>query len=225
MTQAKEIGIFGDSLSQGVILDPVKNTFKIIKESFAGLLKRASTGAINNFARFGCTIERGFEIVKKHIPDISNFDTTILEFGGNDSDFDWAAISQNPEIEHLPKTTPEKFEELYAQTIDIVRETGSKPVMLNLPPIDPFKYFKKITDALSAENILKWLGSIGVIYAHHELYNSIVTKLAAKEKIPLIDIRTAFLKQKNYSALLCEDGIHPNEMGHRVIFEQIRCAV
>ena len=32
----------------------------------------------------------------------------------------------------------------------------------------------------------------------------------------------SFLEKKNYSRFLCEDGIHPNEEGHKLIAEAIK---
>ena len=34
-------------------------------------------------------------------------------------------------------------------------------------------------------------------------------------------ITSKFLETKDYSALLCNDGIHPNEKGHKLIAETI----
>ena len=45
----------------------------------------------------------------------------------------------------------------------------------------------------------------------HERYNIEVFKLAINKDIPIIDITSKFLEIKNYSNLLCDDGIHPNE--------------
>lgn len=41
-------------------------------------------------------------------------------------------------------------------------------------------------------------------------------------KFSKIDITSKFLEQKDYSLFLCEDGIHPNEEGHRIISEAIQ---
>ena len=41
----------------------------------------------------------------------------------------------------------------------------------------------------------------------HERYNIEVFKLAINKDIPIIDITSKFLKIKNYSNLLCDDGI------------------
>lgn len=41
----------------------------------------------------------------------------------------------------------------------------------------------------------------------HERYNIEVFKLAINKDIPIIDITSKFLEIKNYSNLLCDDGI------------------
>lgn len=56
----------------------------------------------------------------------------------------------------------------------------------------------------------------------HERYNIEVFKLAINKDIPIIDITSKFLGIKNYSNLLCDDGIHPNEKGHKIIAEAIK---
>ncbi|MEG1915040.1 MAG: SGNH/GDSL hydrolase family protein, partial [Acidaminococcaceae bacterium] len=55
------------------------------------------------------------------------------------------------------------------------------------------------------------------IFKFHESYNAQVCGIAEENDIPLIDIRSAFLKLPNYSEYLCDDGIHPNEKGHNLI--------
>lgn len=56
----------------------------------------------------------------------------------------------------------------------------------------------------------------------HERYNIEVFKLAIKNKVSIIDITSKFLEQKDYSNLLCNDGIHPTEEGHRIIADSIK---
>ena len=96
-------------------------------------------------------------------------------------------------------------------------------VLLSLPPIDSKKYFNKISKGLNAENILEWMnGDKQFITNWHERYNIEVFKLAINNDIPIIDITSKFLEEKNYTKYLCEDGIHPNEKGHKVIAEAIK---
>lgn len=47
-------------------------------------------------------------------------------------------------------------------------------------------------------------------------------KIQTKNIIPIIDITSKFLEIKNYSNLLCDDGIHSNEKGHKIIAEAIK---
>jgi lysophospholipase L1-like esterase len=54
------------------------------------------------------------------------------------------------------------------------------------------------------------------------MYSVAVEELAAEKKIPLIDIRSGFLRKKNFSRYLCADGIHPNDKGHLLISKAIR---
>ncbi|MBR6806337.1 MAG: SGNH/GDSL hydrolase family protein [Bacteroidaceae bacterium] len=55
----------------------------------------------------------------------------------------------------------------------------------------------------------------------HERYNMEVMRLGVLTHTPVIDITSVFLERRNYSDYLCEDGIHPNEEGHRLIEEAI----
>jgi hypothetical protein len=38
----------------------------------------------------------GGEILKRHETELNRFDYTILEFGGNDCDYNWAEVSRDP---------------------------------------------------------------------------------------------------------------------------------
>ena len=215
----KDICIFGDSLSKGVILDEVKKRYVFTKNSFVDLFRSFTHIQIVNYSKFGCTVSKGQEILDKHLSSLSEY--TVLEFGGNDCDFDWAEISAAPEKVHEPKTPLSLFEKIYVQMIEAVRAHGSKPVILSMPPIDAERYFAKISAGLNAENILLWLGDVQKIYRYHEMYNIRLTQLAARCQVPLIDIRSSFLMEKNYKELLCSDGIHPTEKGHALIFREI----
>ncbi|MDD2189331.1 MAG: SGNH/GDSL hydrolase family protein [Eubacteriales bacterium] len=209
--------ILGDSVAKGVIFDSVKNKYRLLKESFANIVERQQNISVLNLARFGCTVSMGSEILKRHESELSRYDYIILEFGGNDCDYNWAEISENPSGHHLCNTPIPLFREKYKELIDRVLRNGGRPVLLNLPPIDPKRYFKWICKGLNGKNILTYLEDIEAIYKWQELYSKTVEELAAEIKVPLIDIRSGFLDKKNFSCYLCADGIHPNEKGHLLI--------
>ena len=209
--------IFGDSVARGVVFDAVKNKYSLLKESFANIVERQQNIAIRNYSRFGCTISMGSEILKRHETELGKFNYTILEFGGNDCDYNWAEVSENPYRQHLCNTPIALFCGKYKELIDHVIKHGGKPVLLNLPPIDPKRYFKWISKGLNGQNILTFLGEVDFIYKWQEMYSAAIEKLAVEEKIPIIDIRSGFLNKEDYSDYLCADGIHPNEKGHLLI--------
>lgn len=223
----KNICLFGDSISKGVIIDRVQNRYSMTKQSFANIIS-GETSWLNivNHSMLGCTISKGRSLIARHINDVKSCDITVLEYGGNDSDHNWAEIAANPDGPHLPKTPLQDFAQSYLDIIENLRNMGKKMVMLNLPPIDERKYFTWFSSGLNGENILKWLGgSERYIYDFHNSYNDAVCNTAADNGIPLIDIRSAFLAQDNYSNFLCDDGIHPNEKGHSLIARLIESAM
>ncbi len=213
---------FGDSIMKGVVYDAAKKKYSLLKDSFANTISDFCSFTTENFAKFGCTVTKGLEIVKKHTDIIKGSDYVALEFGGNDSDFNWKEIAKDPDAEHIPQTTLSSFEAEYADLINEVKAAGGHPVILNLPPIDAQKYFDWVSRGVNKENILKWLGgSEEYIYKWHEMYSLSLHKLSKEADVSLIDIRSAFLIKKDYKDYLCMDGIHPNEMGHALISETI----
>lgn len=213
---------FGDSIVKGIVFDGIRGRYAYLKNSFANLFCNNTGIKVENYAKFGCTISAGKKIIEKHENELAGYKYTVLEFGGNDCDFDWKAVSERPEDEHIPNTPIDEFEELYSNAIDSVTASGSKPIVFSLPPLNAEKYFSWISKNLNAENILHWLGDIEHIYRWHEMYNLAVVRLASVKNVPLVDIRRAFLESRKYLGLLCEDGIHPNEAGHALISDTIK---
>lgn len=224
-SMVNSICVFGDSIIKGVVFDSIRGRYIFLKNSFANLFGLRTGIRVENYAKFGCTITAGKQIIEKHQAELPGFEYTVLEFGGNDCDYNWKAISERPDDIHIPNTPLDVFENLYSETIDNVTAAGSKPVLFSLPPLDARKYFSWLSRGLNAENILHWLGDVEHIYRWQEMYNLTVMKLAAIKNVPLIDIRRAFLENKNYFNLYCEDGIHPNEDGHALISSVIRDSI
>ena len=132
-------------------------------------------------------------------------------------------MSEDPDREHLPLSTISNFVTTYTNIINEIKDMGKTPVLLSLPPIDSKRYFEHISAGLNAGNIMKWMRNDQQhITNWHERYNIEIFKLAIANQVPVIDITSSFLEKKNYSRFLCEDGIHPNEEGHKLIAEAIK---
>ena len=218
----KSILVLGDSLSKGIVLDEETNRYTILPDSFFSLLSQSVNARMINASRFGSTVAQGqrwLEIkMDKYNPDI-----VVIEFGGNDCDFRWDDIADDPMQDHAPNTPLEVFEEKLAGMIDYIRQRGKKPVLTNLPPVHADSYFKWFTncDREKGTKILKWLKDIWRIYWWQERYSNCIEYIARTKNIACIDVRRAFLKGREFAQYICPDGIHPNREGHRLIFETV----
>ncbi|SCW49455.1 Lysophospholipase L1 [Ruminococcaceae bacterium YRB3002] len=227
MSKKKEtITAFGDSVLKGVIYED--EHYKVTDGSFQKICEESLGITIENKARFGSTITRGESVLEKNLDAIkgSTGKFVVLEFGGNDCDFNWKEISEDPDREHLPMSTIEDFTATYVSIINEIKKVGKIPVLMSLPPIDSARYFKHISRGLSGDNIMKWMrGDKQYITNWHERYNIEIFKIAISCEVPIIDITSVFLEKKNYSDYLCEDGIHPNRKGHKLIAEAIKAHI
>ena len=217
-----QFAVFGDSISKGVVYDDKKCRYVVLKDNFVNLIGNRIKGVVFNMSKFGNNIIRGTQRLEREI-EKKNPDIALIEFGGNDCDFDWDAIAKNPNSHHEPKTELYIFERTLNNIIDYFKNLNIVPVLMTLPPLEPNRYFKWIckSNAESEKNVLSWLGSVKKIYTWHEQYNSKIVEIAEKNCTELLNVRRAFLKESDYSQYLCIDGIHPNAKGHKLIADKI----
>ena len=175
-----------------------------------------------NRSKMGATVDKGAQIVEKS-EGVDGL--VLLEYGGNDCDYDWESIAQNPQGEHEPKLSLSSYKEIYRKLIRSLKQAGRQVMLCALPPIDAVKYFAHITKDRAAENILKWLGDVSMLSRWQEIYSAAVRELALEEGCPLVDLRTPFLESHRFEELLSADGIHPTQAGHDLIERTLRAAV
>jgi lysophospholipase L1-like esterase len=212
----QEIIIYGDSIMKGVTYDDELDRYKTVKARQFARLKESGY-KVSILAHMGKTIEYALNAVKSVKPLNPEKTVAVLEFGGNDCDFDWQDVSDRPDGSFEPKTDEKKFCEMYRQCIQYLKSMGTKVYVATLVPLDPGRYFMWITKNKSCENILKWLGDITMLYRWHEYYKELGCMIARETGALLIDLRTPFLKSHKLSSLICCDGIHPSEAGHLLI--------
>lgn len=213
-----KIEVYGDSILKGVLLDKNTKKYSVIKNNVIDYICSKMPLNIKNNARFGYTVTKGFNQLEYDLNKGLNCDAVILEYGGNDCDFDWKMISENPQADCPPKTSLKEFENTYINMINKLKEKSITPILTSLPPINAEKYIDWICrNGLNKNNIVSWLGDIQMIYRFQELYSKTVEKIANKTGTMYVDLRSAFLDKHNFKDLLCDDGIHPNEDGHKII--------
>ncbi len=212
----KKVVIWGDSVTKGVIYDETRQRYALAPQTAASIAAEALGFTLINHSRMGATILEGEKIMQRDLDRGLTADMAIIEYGGNDCDFDWEAISRAPENEHLPKTPAPLFEEKLKSMIGAVAARGIEPVLVTLPPIVSERYFSFISrGGLNPANILQWLGDKDHIYRYHERYSALIAKIARECSCRLLDLRADFLSLWNPASLFCPDGIHPNLDGQR----------
>ncbi len=210
--------VFGDSLSKGIIYNPVTDKHEITTGNYIRLLTDKFNLTVKNNAKFGATIKKGLNMFDRTEKRITDHGVALLEFGGNDCDFLWNEVALDPDFDHQPNVPLVDYRESFLELIRNVQKKGLYPILISLPPLVENKYFDFFSRELNKENILKFLGgSPKQIYQLHESYNAEIPVLARQTDSLFIDLRQAFLIEKNPEKFICEDGIHPNERGYQFI--------
>lgn len=209
--------VYGDSLLKATVPDADFRYHFHWQE----LLDKWNTAlpAIVNRAKMGATVRKGEALVQHDLQRGMERGVALVGYGGNDSDFDWMAISLEPEETHLPHTPLAQFVQVLENIICSLLAHDVQPVLMTLPPIDAQRYMDFICrDGRSRENIAHWLGDIQRIYHYQEMYSASITQCAWKNSVPLIDVRSAFLPERDLPEMIAADGIHLTMKGYNKMF-------
>ena len=218
MRQIFKVEVQGDSILKGTQVDPASGRYCTKNDIDTELLSSAYALEIRNDSRFGCTVEKGAKLLERRLELGLSCDAVVMDFGGNDCDMKWAEIAADPEGDHRPALELPVFVEKYRALVRSLKARGIIPVLTTLPPLEPERFFAWWCRDLNKENVLRWLGgSVCNIYAHQETYSRAVEALAREERVPLVDLRGAFLRHGHLDQLICADGTHPNSAGQQVI--------
>ncbi len=212
-----QLTLCGDSILKGVTYE--QERYRLYHCKAFDAITDAGI-AIENHSRMGATVDKAVSFLEKCNP-FTEDTTVLLEYGGNDCDFDWAKIAENPGGAFQPHTAQEDFMAKYRRAVALAREKGAQVAMLSLIPIDAEKYFRWITRSGGGEHILCWLGDVSMLARWQEHYSHLVEELARSLQCPLIDVRRDFLLSHRFSSLIGEDGIHPTAAGHELLGERI----
>ena len=209
-----KILVAGDSIAKGIMYDPDHKRYAHSHKGFCDLIAPYLSVPLKNAARFGQTIRPGFDRLRRDIAGLGP-DIVLIEFGGNDCNYDWDEVAAAPDKDHIPATPVCEYERILNETILYCLEHGCTPVLMSLPPLDAERFLRWVgRDDPMRESILQWLGTVMHIYWWHEQYSSAIQQAALRHRVGYIDIRRAFLARGDFRDHLCIDGMHPNEQGH-----------
>ena len=210
----KKIYLWGDSIGKGVVYDAERRRYRLGQRRCERLLRERGV-PLESHARMGATVAEGYADFAA--AEVTEPGLAVIEYGGNDCDLDWRAVSARPEIFHDGKTPLAEFGELLRLFARGAAERGLEPVMVLPPPIDPQRYFDWVCRDLDREAVRAYLGDICHIGRWHASYVEAIREAAGKAGASLLDLYTPFLRARDYPALICEDGIHPTEAGQELI--------
>lgn len=213
----QKITAFGDSILKGAVTgDGMIHMFEIIEDSSLNIAQKELRFELDNRSIFGNIITKGKKKFDHWIESDKTSDLCIIEFGGNDCDWDWPPVSLNPDVPHEQKVPLP----LYLETLDCMikacRAHKITPLIMTMPPIVADRWFEHICIGNNRENILKFLaGDPYRLYRAHERYNMALIKYAYENNVQIVDMRMAMLNTPDYRELMCQDGIHPNQEGYK----------
>ena len=220
-----KLTIYGDSILKGVLYE---NGRYVLERGWEDRLAERFGICLTNRARFGSTLPKALARIEKDAGTAAeDGEYALLEFGGNDCDFDWKAVSDAPDAEHLCHTPPQQFADCCRRAVRLLRESGRTPVLTTLPPVHAERYLSFLCrGGLSRENIVRFLGDVQRIYRWQESYSNLIEQLSREEKTALLDLRKPFLQDRRpIEALLCADGIHPSREGQELLYEAFCAAL
>ncbi|KAA0547165.1 SGNH/GDSL hydrolase family protein [Bacillus sp. BGMRC 2118] len=216
---------FGDSLTRGVSF--VNGRLKIMKRNYPAvlldLLSKTNKGmeeiqVINK----GVFNDNSDLLMKRLDRDVirEKPDFVIIEIGGNDCDFAWASVAEKPYAEHEATVPLDRYIHNLEAIITKIRQEGITPILSTLPPLDPVRYYQRITKSFSSQ-VSEWICKVGGIEFWHSQYNSAVQKVAEDWDVLLIDVREAIKSTGDLKSLISEDGIHLTEKGYEVFATEV----
>ena len=209
--------VWGDSIAKGIVFDENRGRYAVCRENCISRLGREHSIEISNYSVMGQTSENGLQRMRQQ--ELKSGSIAVLEYGGNDCDLDWNAVSEHPENWQEGKVPLEQFAQNIIEMIRRVREAGMIPLLVTPPPLVAQRYFEWVSKGLNRENILGYLGDVQAIHFWQKNYADRIREIAADMRVRLLDIREKMLSYGNYAELMCIDGIHPNEKGHALIYE------
>lgn len=218
-----KIVCFGDSLTRGVSV--VKGRLRIIKNNYPAILQELFSMnneddvTIVNKGNFNDNSDLLLSRLEKDViakkPDFA-----IVGIGGNDCNFHWDDVAAKPFEEHKAIVPIERYLVNLKEIITEIRQNNIVPIIPTLPPLDPVRYYKSISDKNSPA-ISHWISKLGGIEHWQGLYNQNLIKFADELGVRKIDIRTAIKKAGDLADLISDDGIHLTAKGYNVFSREI----
>ncbi|MDE5898899.1 MAG: SGNH/GDSL hydrolase family protein [Treponemataceae bacterium] len=215
------ISVWGDSILKGAVTGTGSgHLFDIVEDSSLAIASRKLGFELNNQSVFGSIITKSQRRMNRDLERGIECDLGIIESGGNDCDYDWTAVSENPDAVSEPRVPLSDFMRILDEMVQSLRAHKITPLVMTMPPLVPDRWFAHICANQNAENVQKFVRGVpDKLYRNHELYSLHIVKYCYEKGVQFVDMRMAMLEAPDYRELMCLDGIHPNEKGYQYMAE------
>ena len=149
-------------------------------------------------------LERFEKEIKSRLKELEKEEklVIIISMGSNDCAFD--------NEKNKTDVSDAKFNENISKLIKIAKKFTSDLIFVGFNPVDESKV-----------NPIPWNPSYSYINKDIQRFDSIVKKNCTDNELDFISIFEK-LTNENYNKLLSYDGVHPNNEGHKRIFEEVK---
>ena len=188
--------LFGDSVFFG--------TGATNRNNGCGRILRALGVNVLIKGRNGETTREGLKRLEADVLKKNGYSHAILLFGNNDCKL----IGVNKALIDL-----KEYRDNLSEMIHRIKLSGKIPLISNLQPIDSEGFYKAYPE------IKKFIAMKDTPYQWHKKYSDICAEIAKSERIQLLNVRSRLEERKE--EVLASDGLHPNDLGHKIIAETI----
>lgn len=194
-TLMKRIVLIGDSITYGENASSRKNSWAAKLDAYLKSELKGQFEVINN-GTSGETAQEGFDEVEdrviKYTPDI-----VFIGYGTNDCTKEGSSYNNGYY----------NFESNIEDIAESIRDQTNATIVFNLAP--------PVIEELCSNDIFK------IYNKDLKAYNDIVKKVANSMTLAFIDHYRLMSDRDDLKELIDTDGIHPNDKGHEVMFNNI----
>ena len=232
---------WGDSILKGVVSGGDSKRFDITQNDSLSQACAALGIELANKSVFGSWMTKTRRTQDRSIRAGAAAQIGIIESGTNDSDYDWTAVNQNPDADHLQRCPLDEFSRLMEEAVSVARQNKITPVIMIPTPLVPEWWFNNICIGNDEAAIVRFINKTYLqdqdcaasqndpqdqkraaamrLYQNQELFSLKAAAIARALDVQIVDIRSEFLAHPNYKTLMCLDGVHPNQAGYDFMAE------
>lgn len=232
---------WGDSILKGVVSGGDSKRFDITEKDSLSQACAALGIELANKSVFGSWMAKTRRTQDRSLRNGASAQIGIIESGTNDCDYDWSAVSANPDADHLQRCPLDEFLRLMEEAVSVARQNKITPVIMIPTPLVPEWWFNNICIGNDEAAIVRFItkkylqnqncaadgdclqdlkrAAAMRLYQNQELFSLKAAAIARSLNVQIVDIRSEFLAHPNYKSLMCLDGVHPNQAGYDFMAE------